>query len=173
MVDGINAATSGAADAGRIDLTRKILPKDLRVPERKNDILSLGQGGKVSSGQALNIVTERAYEKLRAVVDDARAALGLPEGAEIDTSPDATANRIADFALGYFSKYAENNGLANDEAGRKQFVDFIGAAVTKGIDEARGILGSLQALDDNISSNIDQTASIIQDRFQQFIEKGV
>jgi hypothetical protein len=173
MIDGINPAASGAPALGRVETTNKVLPRDLRVPDRKNDILTLGQGDKVSTSQALNIVSERAYEKLRAVVSEARAALGLPEGAELDTSPEATANRIADFALGFFGKYAENNGLADDAEGRQKFVDFIGAAVAKGIDEARGILGSLQALNGDISSNIDKTASIIQDRFSAFVENGL
>jgi len=173
MIDGINPAASGAPMVGRTENTNKVLPRDLRVPERKNDILTLGKGDKVTNSQAMNIVSERAYEKLRAVVSEARAALGLPEGSELDTSPDATANRIADFALGFFGKYAENNGLANDAEGRQKFVDFIGAAVTKGIDEARGILSSLQALNGDIGTNIDKTAGIIQDRFSAFVEKGL
>ncbi|MFM1919783.1 MAG: hypothetical protein RLZZ303_1417 [Candidatus Hydrogenedentota bacterium] len=169
MVDGIGGLGPAAAGAPQSDNAARIIPKELNAPKRKADLLELGKGEKPSNGQAQGIVLERAYERLRQLVGDARAELGIPEGAVLDTSPEATANRIADFALGFFGKYAENNGLADDEAGRKQFVDFIGKAVAQGIDEARGILGALNALNPEISGNIDKTAEIIQQRFEDFI----
>ena len=155
-------STSGASNS--VSNTASSSPKD---------ILSLGKSSAIGQDDAMNMVLERAYEKLKGLVADAREALGIPEGAEIDTSPEATAQRITDFALGFFSQYAENNGLANDEEGRSQFADFIGAAITQGIDEARGILDALQVLDGNIAADIDTTASLIQDRLADFITNGL
>jgi hypothetical protein len=173
MVDGINAlGASSIAQPTKNDDSQRLLPRDLRTEKRTGDILQLGSGEKPNAQKAQGIVLERAYERLRQVVGEARTDLGIAEGAEIDTSPDATANRIADFALGFFSKYAENNGLANDEAGRKQYVDFIGKAVAQGIDEARGILGALNALSGDVSTNIDKTSEVINQRFQNFIANG-
>ncbi len=172
MVDGINAIGSSSASIGRNEETQRTLPRETKPEKRASDILLLGGGEKVSEGKAQGIVLERAYERLRQVVGAAREELGIAEGAELDTSPDATANRIADFALGFFSKYAENNGLANDEEGRKKYVEFIGKAVAQGIDEARGILGALNALNPDISSNIDKTADVISKRFENFIANG-
>jgi hypothetical protein len=149
----------------------KLLPREL-APAESADRVDFG-GEKVSPAQAQGVVLERAYEKLRGIVGDARAALGIPEGAVIDTSPDATANRIADFALGFFSKYAENNGLADDEAGRKQFADFIGGAIGQGIDEARGILNALSVLDGDIAKNVDKTQEIVQSRLDDFVKNGL
>jgi hypothetical protein len=139
-------------------------------PERQ-DILSLGETPP-GRQDVYRILTERAYEKLRAVVAEAREALGIPEGSMLDTSPEATANRIADFALGFFSKYAKNNGLEDNEEGRRQYVEFIGAAVAKGIDEARGILSALNVLNDGLNADIDKTAGLIQKRFEDFIKNG-
>jgi hypothetical protein len=130
-------------------------------------------GSKISQGQSLQIVTDRALEKLRSVVSEARAELGLPEDADLDTSPEATANRIADFALNFFSKYAENNDLADDEEGRAQFAEFIGGAIKQGISEARDILGSLQALSPDVESGIDKTSDIIQQRLDDFVANGL
>jgi hypothetical protein len=126
-----------------------------------------------NASDSQRVVLERAMEKLRSVVSEARAALGLPEDAVLDTSPEATANRIADFALNFFSKYAENHGLANDEAGRQQYADFIGKAIAQGISEARGILDSLQALNGEVSGNIDTTSDIIESRLQDFVANGL
>lgn len=142
------------------------------VQVSRTDQVSFSSGG-VSESQAQSMVLERAFEKLRAVVGDARTALGLAEGEEIDTSPEATANRIADFALNFFGKYAENNGLADDETGRKQFADFIGAAIGQGIEEARGILTALSALNGNVDSGITETEGYIQKRLEDFVKNGL
>lgn len=142
------------------------------VQVSRTDQVSFSKGG-VSEGQAQGIVLDRAYEKLRSIVGDAKAALGLDENENLDTSPEATANRIADFALNFFSKYAQNNGLADDEDGRKQFADFIGGAIGKGIDEAKGILNALSALDSNIQTGIEDTANYIQKRLDDFVKNGL
>ena len=172
MVDSLNPMQGEALQVGQFANPKKILPQEI-VVRKPMDTVNFGDGKSVGKKEAMGIVLERAYDKLRGVVGDARAALGIPEGAEIDTSPDATANRIADFALGFFGKYAENNGLENNEEGRAQFAEFIGAAISQGIEEARGILDSLSALNGEVNTDIDSTASIIQDRLNDFVKNGM
>ena len=137
------------------------------------DRVEFGNNGSMSAEQSQQIVLDRAMEQLRAVVDEARMELGVPEGVILDTSPEATANRIADFALGFFSQYAQNNGLADDEAGRAQFSEFIGGAIGRGIEEAREILTALNALNPEINTGIEDTAGFIQQRFDTFILNGL
>jgi len=118
---------------------------------------------------SMQVVLDRAMEKLRGVVNDARAALGLPDDAVVDTSPEATANRIADFAIGSFSAWQKNHkDLPEDEA-RKQFASFIGGAIQQGISEARGILQGLNALSPEVDSNIETTWNVVQDRLNKFV----
>ncbi|HNR32863.1 MAG TPA: DUF5610 domain-containing protein [Candidatus Hydrogenedentes bacterium] len=152
---------------------RSVLAGNVSRPKTPSDILNLSVGKPRSAGQVLDLVRERAYEQLRGVVNDARAALGIPEGAVIDTSPEATADRIVNFALSFFSKYAENNGLSDDEEGRRQFATFIGGAIAQGIQEARDILQGLQALTPGADNLIENTASIIQQRLEDFIANGL
>ncbi|MBI3119084.1 MAG: DUF5610 domain-containing protein, partial [Candidatus Hydrogenedentes bacterium] len=152
MVSNVSPAASGYS--APLPSSPKTQQQDPVNPLQRQDTVSFGQT-KVTGSQAQNMVYERAMEKLRAVVDEARAELGVPEGAVLDTSPDATAQRILDFALNFFDKYAEKHGLNDDEAGWKQFADFIGGAIGQGIYEARGILGALNALNPDISANID------------------
>ena len=78
----------------------------------------------------------------------------------------------ADFALGFFAQYAENNNLEDNEEGRAQFAAFIGDAINQGIDEARGILTALNALENN-SFDIDKTSGIIQSRLDDFVQNGL
>lgn len=135
---------------------------------KAGDRVDLGQQA-LNSAQAMNIVMERALDKLRGVVDDARAQLGLPEDAVIDTSPEATANRIADFALGAFSVWQKHHAELAEEDAREQFASFIGGAIQQGIQEARGILSALNALNGEVDSNINTTWDIIQQRLSEFV----
>ncbi len=146
----------------------RIIPRDLKV-ESPKDTLILGKGKPLSSDQAMGVVFERAMDKLRSVVSDARQALGMTDNAPIDTSPDATGNRIADFALGAFDKWRTQHKDVADTDARKQFADFIGAAVQQGIKEARSILSALNAMGNDVSSNIDKTWSTVQKRLNDFV----
>ena len=168
------ARAYGAANAqfhATVTARRDTSSVEQKTSGLRQDRVSFG-AKPLSAADSQRVVLDRAFEKLRGVVSEARAALGLPEDAVIDTSPEATGNRIADFALGFFSKYAENHGLADDEAGRKAYADFIGGAIAQGISEARGILDSLNALNGDVSGNIDKTAEHIQSRLDDFIRNG-
>ena len=143
-----------------------------------------GEGGKttdilqfssfnLSFEQSISLVTDKAFEKLQTVVSDARAALGLPEDAVVDTSPEATADRIANFALGFFGNFQKNNPELEGDEARQGFVDLVGPAIQQGIQEARDILEGLQALTPEVGSTIDGIASLIQDRLDDFLANGI
>jgi hypothetical protein len=127
---------------------------------------------KVSVEDTIRVVTEKSLEKLLSVVNDARAELGIPEGAIIDTSPEATAGRIVDFALGAFSRFQDNHPELQGEEARQAFSDFIGEAIQQGIQEARDILSALNALDEGTNTLIDNISQIIQDRLDLFVSGG-
>jgi hypothetical protein len=133
------------------------------------DKLDLGQSGPLSTKDAINLVTERSINKLLSVVNEARAELGIPEGTAFDISPEATAGRIADFALGFFDAYRERYADLEDDEARQQFANFIGKAIGQGIDEARGILGALQALNPDVDNKIETIADLIQQRLDKFV----
>jgi hypothetical protein len=172
MVNAISGFGNEPTQRTGVFQRERLIPNDLGTTGSK-DVLQLSAGKPATTSQALDVVRERAFAQLRNVVNEARAALGIPEGQSIDTSPDATADRIVNFALQFFSKYSENNGLANDEEGRRQFADFIGSAINKGIGEARDILQGLQVLSGNVNNQIDETADIISRRLEDFVANGL
>jgi len=133
------------------------------------DKLDLGQSGPLSTKDAINIVTERSINKLLSVVNQAKADLGIPEGTALDTSPEATAQRITDFALGHFDAYRERYSGLSDEDARKQFAEFIGGAIGQGIEEARGILDALQALNPTVDNSIETISGLIQKNLDDFV----
>jgi len=171
MVNQVNSAGE-SPELGRLISKPRIIPRKLSTG-KQSDVVELGQGQPLNSAQIQSVVVERALAKLGEVVQAAREELGIPTDAVLDTSPEATANRIADFALGFFGQYAENNGLQDDEAGRAQYAEFIGNAISQGIDEARSILGSLQALNDEVTAGIDKTAELVQGRLGDFVANGL
>ena len=121
-----------------------------------------------SAAEASGIIVERAFERLRQVVSDARAELGIPEGATLDTSPEATAQRIVDFALGFFGQYLANHQELSEDDARQEFAAFIGAAIQQGIQEAQDILGALNALNSGVESMIGTIESIVQVQLDAF-----
>lgn len=151
---------------------RAYAPTEPAASTRRADILDLGKDPALAREKSGQIVLERALNQLRAVVDEARAALGLEESQVLDPSEEATAGRIVDFALQFFARYAENNGLADDEEGRGQFASFIGAAIDQGISEAEGILSALNVTPANSGFDIAKTRSIIQERLADFVANG-
>lgn len=172
MVNSISGLNNEPPQRTGIFQREKLIPRELRTTGGQ-DVLQLSAGKPATTTEALEVVRERAFAQLRDVVKEARAALGIPDGQTIDTSPEATADRIANFALKFFSNYAENNGLADDEAGRQQFADFIGGAIEQGIGEARDILQGLQVLSGDVSNQIDETAGLIQQRLDDFVANGL
>jgi hypothetical protein len=144
----------------------KIIPTPMPVP--RSDILDIGQSAKEAAENAPAIVSERAIMRIRAVVEEARTQLGIPEGAELDTSVEGTATRIVDFATGLYDTWRENNAELGEEEARQRFADLIGGAVAQGVSEARDILSSLQALSPDIDQKVTDIADLVQQRIAQF-----
>ena len=171
----VTAVSYNSSATNNTFLNSQVIPKAMDAPKSARDILDIGSNRKLSDTETSGIIYERAMAKLKAVVDDARAQLGLAEGEVIDTSAEATAGRIADFAIGAFEVWRSHSGRGqlSDEEARSQFAGFIGAAVTQGIEEARGILGALNALNPDVTSKIDAIAGLVQQRLDAFVANGV
>jgi hypothetical protein len=133
------------------------------------DEVLFGSSGSLNSQQSMDVLYQQAMQKLQNVVSDSKKALGIADDTTLDTSPEATAGRIADFALGAFSSWLKNHSGLSTEDAKGQFADFIGGAVQEGINQARGILTALNSLTDNVNSNIDKTWNIIQKRLADFV----
>lgn len=157
------------------DQREPLIPRPMKPPRLPAgaDVLQLGASGKPDAAESLRMVNERAMDKLRLVVAQARAELGLPEDAQLDLLPEATGDRIADFALKWFGQWAKNNKVGDTEEDRTRFVEFIGRAVQKGVEEARGILKVLNALNPEVDNMISQTLDRVHARFEDFIRNGM
>lgn len=86
----------------------------------------------------------------------------------VDTSPQATADRIVSFATAFYQKYSEQNPDMPEEERLDKFLALVGGGVDKGFEDARSILDGLGVLNGKIAEDIDSTYSLIQDGFAKF-----
>ncbi len=82
-------------------------------------------------------------------------------------SPQNTANRIVDFATGFFSVYLQSHAEEETQDQVSPFTTLIGDAIKQGFDEAKEALGDLSGLDE-ISKNIDRTYGLVMEGLDQF-----
>jgi len=134
------------------------------------DRLDIGSDG-ISIGDATKVVTDRVLARIKEAVDEAKAMLGISPG-PLDTSPEATADRIFNFAAGFFQAYRIQHPELDDETSRESFVDLVWGAVQQGIQEARDILTAIAPIDESVNDSIDTIAQILENRFTQFLESS-
>jgi hypothetical protein len=80
----------------------------------------------------------------------------------VDYSPEATAQRIFQFATGFFEAFKQQHGDMGDEATVNHFLDVIKSGIDQGFKEAREILKGLGVLQGDIAANVDKTYELIQ-----------
>lgn len=87
---------------------------------------------------------------------------------QVDTSPEATADRIVSFATQFFSLHQEQNSSMDFDEQLNSFMSIIGGAIDKGFNEARDILDGLNVLQGDIADGVDKTYSLVQEGLQAF-----
>jgi len=86
----------------------------------------------------------------------------------VDTSPEATADRIVSFATQFFTLHQEQNSNMDFDEQLNSFMNIIGGAIDQGFGEAKDILTSLQVLEGDIESGVEQTYSLVQEGLAAF-----
>ncbi len=92
-------------------------------------------------------------------------------GRGLDFSPEATANRIVSFAVGFFGSFKANHqedGPADQIDG---FTEMIKGAVEQGFAEARDILEGIGDISPDTASNIDATFNLVMSGIDEFAEE--
>lgn len=86
----------------------------------------------------------------------------------VDTSPEATADRIVSFATQFFSIHQQQNSGMDFDEQLESFMGIIGGAIDSGFQEARDILSGLKVLQGDIADGVDKTYSLVQEGLQAF-----
>ena len=161
-----------SAETDTVSLSGPTSRKDVSALVLSKTLASIQEAGGLESTQTLyNGFSQKDLQNLESLVESAKADLGVSPDTSFDVTPEATANRIVDFALLAFSQFQENHTELSEEDIRTEFVEFIGKAIEKGVEEARDILTGLNSLTEEVDADITTTVDIINQRLQQFAEQ--
>jgi hypothetical protein len=127
---------------------------------------------KMGLEQTLQLISDKSLQKIQEMTQLAAAKLGYDLNT-IDTSPEATSDRISSFAINMFPLYQKQNpGLSEEEAATK-YRDLIKNAVNDGYQEALAVLSSLNVGDkgilDTAKTTIDMTYQKIDSYFDSYL----
>lgn len=134
---------------------------------RANEQVSLS-----SNNDSLSLLYKTALEGINAELEPIfgeNAAQKIYDSG-IDTSPDATAERIVAFATGFYSRYKELNPGRSEEEQLDSFLKVIGGGIEKGFADAKDILKGLKVYEGEVSAGVDQTYAKVMaglDSFRQ------
>ncbi|QYK02144.1 DUF5610 domain-containing protein [Shewanella psychrotolerans] len=134
-------------------------------------ILSAQQEVNLSSGnEPMRLLYKAAIEAINEELAPIMGERAIETAAEqgVDTSPEATADRIVSFATQFFAIHQEQNrGMSFDEQ-LSSFMDVIGGAIDQGFDEAKDILSGLKVLEGDIADGVEQTYGLVQEGLMAF-----
>ena len=89
----------------------------------------------------------------------------------IDTSPEATAERIVAFATGFYSRYKELNPGKSEEETLDSFLKVIGGGIEKGFTDAKDILKGLKVYEGEVEGGVNKTYDLVMQGLSSFREK--
>lgn len=170
------AAASKAAESSETTEEKKLSGyESSRMNKQKLNATIMENQLKLSTGDDDNSMKLLYKTALEGINSELEAEFG-PNAAEkiknsgVDTSPQATADRIVGFATAFYQKFSEQNPDMPEEERLDKFIALVGGGVDKGFEDARGILDGLGVLQGKVADDIDSTYSLIQDGFAKFRE---
>ncbi|MEW5681443.1 MAG: DUF5610 domain-containing protein [Pseudomonadota bacterium] len=126
-----------------------------------------------SNNDSLSLLYKTALEGINAELEPVmgeNAAQKIYDSG-IDTSPEATAERIVSFATGFYGRYKELNPGKSEEENLNNFLNIIGGGIDKGFADAKDILKGLKVYEGEVESGVDKTYSLVLQGLNNFREK--
>jgi tRNA splicing ligase len=126
-----------------------------------------------SNNDSLSLLYKTALEGINAELEPVmgeNAAQKIYDSG-IDTSPEATADRIVAFATGFYSRYKELNPGKSEEETLDSFMQIIGGGIEKGFSDAKDILKGLKVYEGEVESGVDKTYGLVMQGLNSFREK--
>ncbi len=123
----------------------------------------------VNNQSALKLIADKSYAKILETTNAAAKELGYDLNT-LDTSPEATSSRIADFAVGLFGLYKQQHPELGDEEALSKYETLIKGAVTSGYREALGVLKGLGVNDRSILDTAQKTIDMVFEKLDRFFQ---
>jgi len=134
-----------------------------------SSVSSVGDEAQLSAADRhMELLYKSAIEKLNETLEPDFGPDAIQSSADIDVSPEATAERIVSLSTAFFDAFRQQNPDLGEEEALDQFMSTIGSGIEQGFAEAREILDGLQVLEGDIAANIDATYDLVQQGLENF-----
>lgn len=164
-----NAANSDKTK--NVDATSKQTAQQTSKQLMNQAILSAQEDVSLKSGdQSMNLLYRAAIEAINKELAPSMGENAIQTAYDngVDTSPEATADRIVSFATQFFSVHQQQNSNMSFDEQLDSFMTIIGGAIDNGFKEARDILSGLKVLQGDIADGVDKTYGLVQEGLQAF-----
>jgi len=124
----------------------------------------------VDQGKMLQLIADKSLQKIMDMARFAAQALGydLNNLGALDTSVEGTSSRIADFAVGLFGLYKQQNPDMSEEEALVEYESLIKGAVGSGYQEALHVLSGLGVNDQKILDTAQETINMTFQKLDNF-----
>ena len=164
-----NAANSDKTK--NVDATSKQTAQQTSKQLMNQAILSAQEDVSLKSGdQSMTLLYRAAIEAINKELAPSMGENAIQTAYDngVDTSPEATADRIVSFATQFFSVHQQQNSNMSFDEQLDSFMTIIGGAIDNGFEEARDILSGLKVLQGDIADGVDKTYGLVQEGLQAF-----
>ena len=147
--------------------------RNQRAKQRNLAILEANQNASLSvSGQPLSLLYQTAIDAINAELAPTMGdkAIERAQQAGLDTSPEATAERIVSMTMGTFGNFQELHAELPESEQVDRFLELISSGVDQGFGAAKDILEGLSVLEGSIADDISKTYELVQQGLAQFRE---
>lgn len=171
-----NAAPNGTGvsdskDAKATEVTSKQTAQQTSKQLMNQAILSAQLDVNIKSGdQSMTLLYRAAIESINKELAPTMGENAIQTAYDngVDTSPEATADRIVSFATQFFSIHQQRNSGMNLDEQLDSFMGIIGGAIDNGFKEAKDILSGLKVLQGDIADGVNKTYSLVQEGLLAF-----
>jgi hypothetical protein len=138
---------------------------------RGGDVLELSNS--IDGDYAQKVLNDSLADRLDKAFAEAGVEIdtkGLLESG-LDTSPEATAKRIVDFATGFLAAFKSNNPDLEDTEQIDEFTALIKDAVEEGFEDAGKILQGIGRISAEVQGGIDKTHELVMKGIEDFADQ--
>ena len=145
---------------------------ELKARANQGIVEAMFGGAKQGSDKAMNILYSEIMDKINAELGSEHAVTAekMASTADDHWSPENTAGRILEGALGFFETFKKQNAKMPEAEQVEKFLSIITKSIDKGYGEAVKVLDSLKVFDGSIKDNAEATRGIIEDKLAAFRE---
>ena len=156
-----------------VTTTMQLKAAKLTSPEGEATSVLLSIGKQVDTVYTQRVLDDALAESFNAAFQEAGMDTTVDSllGSGMDFSPEATANRIVSFAVGFFGSFQANNSEDAPVDQIDGFTEMIKGAVEQGFAEARDILEGIGDSSPGVASDIDATFNLVMGGIDEFAEE--